>query len=549
MEASNHDFIAADIKSSTPKPPSSFGDRDPSIANNGDPEHQRSSSVDTSDDAQNPNTNKRPRISRNSSFSAESSYQDEWEGFPPLDRLTILDILDNFALSQHFEKLQRSISIQREKVRQSQQALKSHGSHARERMVEEWRRRAPSAEEQLERYRQRMRRGVEDLGNRWSDTKAITVREKISFICGVMNVFISGYLLGSFPQYFHIWYTAQLFYFMPIRGIAYHRRGYHYFLADLCYFVNLLLILSLWVFPNSKRMFTSVYCLAFGNNAVAIIMWRNSLVFHSFDKVTSLFIHIMPCAALHCIVHLISPDLQQARFPAAYAIKTAPIDSPNNYATLTSMLAWSSIPYAIWQLSYYFLISIRRRDKILAGRPTSFTWLRRSYAKAWIGRIVLAQPESLQEPIFMVIQYLYAVLTMIPCTLWFSSMMASTLFLSLMFTWSVYNGATFYIDVFGTRFQKELEALKADVARWQHASEVERLSGPGPIEYPAASTNSSDDPGNKESHQEATDTGTSNHTTEGTSPKIVPQLLVNGSTNPISSSIEGNTTGGLQQRK
>ncbi|KKA28027.1 hypothetical protein TD95_005026 [Thielaviopsis punctulata] len=432
-------------------------------------------------------SSKSPRLSRNPSFSG-SSYQDEWEGFPPLDRLTVLDILDSFALPQQLEKLQRGISAQKEKVRRSRQALETRGSHVRERMVEEWRRRVPSADEQLERYRKRMRHSVEKLGNRWNDTKVITLREKISFICGVMNIFISGYLLGGFPQYFHIWYTAQLLYFMPIRGITYHRRGYHYFLADLCYFVNLLLFLSLWLFPSSKRLFTSAYCLAFGNNAVAIIMWRNSLVFHSFDKVTSLFIHIMPCATLHSVVHLISPEFQKARFPAVYAIQKAAPGSENDYATVLSMLAWSSIPYAFWQLSYYFFISIRRRDKIRAGRPTSFTWLRRSYSKAWIGKFVLRQPESLQEPTYMLIQYTYAVLTMLPCKLWFSVPTASSMFLCLVFTWSVYNGATYYIDVFGTRFQKELEALKADVVKWQHNPEP--LSSPvlGPTSGSATQT-------------------------------------------------------------
>ena len=35
------------------------------------------------------------------------------------------------------------------------------------------------------------------------------------------------------------------------------------------------------------------------------------------------------------------------------------------------------------------------------------------------------------------------------------------------FGWSVYNGATYYIDVFGKRFEKELEQLKNDVSKWQ----------------------------------------------------------------------------------
>jgi len=201
-------------------------------------------------------------------------------------------------------------------------------------------------------------------------------------------------------------------------------------------------------------------------------LWRNSLVFHDFDKVTSLFIHIMPCVTLHCITHLYPLEEQAARFPALFQIKTAPPGSSAAYGNLVSMLAWSTIPYAVWQLSYYYFITVRRRDKIAAGRPTSFTWLRRSYSKTWLGKIVLSLPDALQEMAFMLIQYGYAVLTMLPCPLWFYSRWMSGIFLMVVFTWSIYNGSTFYIDVFGKRFQKELESLKAEVAQWQANPEL-----------------------------------------------------------------------------
>lgn len=413
-------------------------------------------------------TPKSPRLSRNPSFSGSSSYQEDWEALPPLDRLTVLELLDNIALPHQLElqlgKIQKGLN-------KSRQAIRARGQVARDRMVEEWRQRVP-ADEQLDRYRKRMRQSVEKLGRRWNDTKAVTAREKVSFICGVMNIFISGYIMGGLPEYMHWWYTLQIFYFLPIRFYTYHKRGYHYFLADLCYFVNFLLILSIWVFPNSKRLFTAVYCLAFGNNAVAIVMWRNSLVFHSFDKVTSLFIHIMPCATLHCMVHLVNKELQEKLFPAVFLIRHSPPGSPTAYANVISMLSWSTIPYAVWQLSYYFFITVRRREKIAAGRPTSFTWLRKSYSKTMIGRVVLALPDMLQEPAFMMIQYSYAVLTMLPCPIWFYSRHASAAFLMFVFTWSVYNGATYYIDVFGKRFQKELEDMRAEVTKWQSTPDL-----------------------------------------------------------------------------
>ena len=67
----------------------------------------------------------------------------------------------------------------------------------------------------------------------------------------------------------------------------------------------------------------------------------------------------------------------------------------------------------------------------------------------------------------MLVQYSYALLTMVPCPLWFWYRWASAGFLLAVFVWSIYNGATFYIDVFGKRFQNELEKLRKDVQKWQ----------------------------------------------------------------------------------
>lgn len=240
----------------------------------------------------------------------------------------------------------------------------------------------------------------------------------------------------------HIWYTLQLAWFLPLRYYQYHQKGYHYFLADLCYFVNILLLLSLWVFPNSRRLFLSTYCLAYGNNAVAIAMWRNSMVFHSLDKVTSLFIHIMPPVTLHCLVHLTPLAVLQQRFPAVARVKT------QEHYGLVDMILWSSLPYAVWQLCYHLFITVRQADKIAAGRPTSFTWLRKSYANTWIGKMVLKLPNVLQEYAFMTLQYLYALATMLPCPLWFYYRPASAAFISSVALWSVYNGATYYSEYF-----------------------------------------------------------------------------------------------------
>jgi hypothetical protein len=431
-------------------------------------------------------------LSRNNSYMGSQSMQEDWE--IPLDKITFFDIFDNLALPSKLEKWQATLSAQKEKIAKQQERIRTSGNQARDRAVAEWRKRVPTADEQLAKYRSRMKRSVDDLNKRWNDTVTVTLREKVSFISAVLNVFISGYLIGAMPEYFYYWFTIQLMYFMPIRLITYKQKGYHYFLADLCYFVNFLVLLTVWGFPRSKRLFISTYCLAYGNNAVAIVMWRNSLVFHSLDKVTSLFIHVMPPVALHCMVHLTSDEFLRERFPAVYTIKFSPPGSKEHY-NLWAMLGWATLPYAVWQLSYHFFITVRRREKIAAGRPTSFTWLRKSYAKTWIGKIVISLPNSLQEPAFMLIQYSYAVLTIIPCPIWFWYRWPSAVFLLVVFSWSVWNGANYYMDVFGKRFQKELEQMKRDVAKWQNSPGAFMSPPNGPSD---AADGSRDEDGNVE---------------------------------------------------
>ena len=80
----------------------------------------------------------------------------------------------------------------------------------------------------------------------------------------------------------------------------------------------------------------------------------------------------MPCATLHVLVHLIPPEMQLDKFPAIFTIKFSPPDAPEHYS-LSDMIIWATLPYAIWQLSYHFLITVRKRNQIAAGRPTSFT--------------------------------------------------------------------------------------------------------------------------------------------------------------------------------
>ena len=95
-------------------------------------------------------------------------------------------------------------------------------------------------------------------------------------------------------RYIHIAYTLQTAYLLPVRAYSYKKRAWHYFLFDLCYYCTILNLVYLWITPANPAMWVACYCLSHGSLASAVITWRNSLVFHDFDKVTSLFIHVYP---------------------------------------------------------------------------------------------------------------------------------------------------------------------------------------------------------------------------------------------------------------
>ena len=90
----------------------------------------------------------------------------------------------------------------------------------------------------------------------------------------------------------HIWYTVQGCYLLPLRFYQYKKRAWHYFLFDLCYYVTILNFIFIWFLPANPSLFIACYCLSHGSLASAVITWRNSLVFHDQDKVTSLYVHI-----------------------------------------------------------------------------------------------------------------------------------------------------------------------------------------------------------------------------------------------------------------
>ncbi|ORX33786.1 hypothetical protein BD324DRAFT_638568 [Kockovaella imperatae] len=308
-------------------------------------------------------------------------------------------------------------------------------------------------EREVDRIKVKLAAKVTHLSGSWRSAQIVRTRDKISFLFGVLSLAFTCCLYGIAPEWMPVAYTAQSAFYLPTRIWTYKRKAWHYFLFGLCYFVNVLDLLWMWVFPGSAVMFICCYLLTLGPLASAIITWRNSLVFHSLDKVTSLFIHIYPPLTLTVILHGYKDA--PARYPA--------LNHVHDYKWWT-MILMAAVPYTLWQAAYYKFISVDRKSKIESGqRQSSFHYMLND-KRGPIGKALRGIKPDHRELWFIFGQLIYSIIFMLPpATLLIRSAHASYAFLIIIFAVSAWNGATFYVEVFGRKFEKELERLRKEM--------------------------------------------------------------------------------------
>lgn len=300
------------------------------------------------------------------------------------------------------------------------------------------------------------------------DARTVQLRDKIAFAFGVGNTCVAPalalrYPITLIPMYY---YSAQLALLLFLRYFIYRSKRWHYFVFDLCYFVNGMTLLFLWILPDSRTLFLATYGLTHGPVAWAIITWRNSLVFHSLDKVTSVFIHIFPPLVMYCVKWM--PELVNDAYcdnrALAVAFRDAKFPALNRTfedPSLKEIMVYSTVAYTVWQILYYVFIMVKQRDKVESGlRLTSYSWLLdEGKKKGFIQRTAFMFGKKYKLEMFMLLQLLYHVLTTIPTYFLYRYFWLNTLFLMMIFAVSVWNGANYYIEVFSRRYIQEIDRV------------------------------------------------------------------------------------------
>jgi len=204
---------------------------------------------------------------------------------------------------------------------------------------------------------------TEKLNEKLMKVPILKTKDKVTFLVGIALLMITEYILLAEPQWLWLLYLFLLFPLMIHRFLTYHKMNHHYFMLDFCYYMQLWTLIVLFAFPKDISLFKVYFGLCNGPLLTAVVAWRNKLVFHDLDKITSLFIHVFPGLLTYTIrwhtdlyINNIEDDLKIWPFEigymilfyilwqALYVFKTEYLDANKfqNDATLMSSARWLS---------------------------------------------------------------------------------------------------------------------------------------------------------------------------------------------------------------
>lgn len=296
--------------------------------------------------------------------------------------------------------------------------------------------------------------------------------DKYSFTLGVLGISATQYMMLQWTALFKYYYCAVMIPLLALRVYLYHQYKWQYFLFDFCYFVNVLsFLLILTPLGRSPAAWQTQFVAATGPVMFAIVAWRNSLVFHSLDKVTSVYIHLFPALLAWC-ERWHGCQAAQASLPSFLS---------------GSWLLWPLAYYVLWQALY--LIKTEMLDKAtLDGDPsikTSFRWLvidtrsglhiavKAACRKLGIlhGRENFEVGSTKTKLVFVGAQLGYTMLCYLPSYMMHSAKLANTGAIALIFSTAVWNGANYYIEVFSNSYDRTYRETAADFERIPCATE------------------------------------------------------------------------------
>eukprot|EP01127_Copromyxa_protea_P004116 TRINITY_DN1395_c0_g1_i1.p2 TRINITY_DN1395_c0_g1~~TRINITY_DN1395_c0_g1_i1.p2 ORF type:complete len:172 (-),score=13.12 TRINITY_DN1395_c0_g1_i1:28-543(-) len=164
------------------------------------------------------------------------------------------------------------------------------------------------------------------------------------------------------------------------------------------------------------------------------------MVFHSVDKMTSLFVHLNAPLMLYGMRH---------KWSGNYVLP-----DPDT-TTFSQMFIGPLAVYLVWQFLYWLKVYVYSKEK--SDRVTSARWLLDS-KKGFIYNLAIKPfGPAYADYGFMLLQLLYTMVVLLPGWLLYQYDWLCLLFILFVGAASIWNGAGYYFEVFVTRYERMLK--------------------------------------------------------------------------------------------
>ncbi|GMI40746.1 hypothetical protein TrCOL_g10108 [Triparma columacea] len=284
---------------------------------------------------------------------------------------------------------------------------------------------------------------------------------KTSFSIGVLNVALTAYVIGKWPELYWCLYLTKaiVMVFYKLIFVWYPARQ-HYFFLDFCWISNgiffflFVLLLLEWTSPAvTQNLFLIFFAVANGPLAWSVIALQNKLVFHNFEWTSTLFIHMSPGLASWGI------HWNRERVLEVWGSRFE--DYTQASTTDLFLMGWGY--YCAWWACFTAWMLLRGLHYPEQGYETVFDALAKAHKfeeiKPFKGRGLRTQ-----ITIYMALHFLACTVTFgWSCIMW-KSQIAHTAFLVLCFLSAVIQGSSWYLYAIQRAAVKQIEQLMDEKA-------------------------------------------------------------------------------------
>jgi len=321
-----------------------------------------------------------------------------------------------------------------------------------------------------------------------SKLQGFSKKDEMHYTLGVMTMLATTVIVSRFPEYYLMWHFLRTIFYLPVRYFRFLKNGWELYLLDWCYFVTYIStacgILALLrttgmihtpLEEYNGKLIRAGFAMSCGPLIWSVFIFRNSLVFHDIDHMTSVFIHLSPFILMWCLRWGAgTPSIIHTTFPERYRVCESEEEFAAADVCLQSLqgVVWcdacsappsdfvlpaTAIYICIWAIPYFYLIFVRWSDWIKeTKRDTLYAYfaLTNPSMNAMFERNLNGLFGSKYAgPMGYMLYHLFSTVTLAATSylLWHSFLLHTALFFFILVT-AVNNGSKYSFRVFAYRY-------------------------------------------------------------------------------------------------